>query len=238
MNGQWIGPYTGTNTGLLVADIDDAGDRFDCLLYALDQNPQLPPIASEFSAPKGSKQFDLRIGISAIGRGPGLALTAAELRTRFPEATVPSYVNSHWNVSDSEISIAWQTEIGTNGQAKLTKSVGGVNSELKADVKTWGEFKESAATLAPYQYLFRGQGNSTWKLRTSFHRTGRSNLMKFMRQDVNTLHRHLSGLLAHRLNLADSFDYAAFLALSSASRLSHTIAGLDSVAVRGCLFRL
>ncbi|MGB0087495.1 MAG: FRG domain-containing protein, partial [Rhodomicrobiaceae bacterium] len=61
---------------------------------------------------------------------------------------------------------------------------------------------------------YRGHGNSRWKLRTSFHRTGRASLMKFMNQDVPALHRHLSGLTIHHFNLGDALDYAAFLNLA------------------------
>ena len=48
MNGQWIGPYSGTNQGLLVVDLDDAGDQYDGSASALNSNAQLPPTFANF----------------------------------------------------------------------------------------------------------------------------------------------------------------------------------------------
>jgi hypothetical protein len=61
--------------------------------------------------------------------------------------------------------------------------------------------------------MFRGQASNQWRLRTAFHRTGRAALPKFLAHDLNTLHRHLSGLTTHRFNLTDPLDNASFLHL-------------------------
>src|SRR5262249_23011048 len=125
------------------------------------------------------------------------------------------YADSQWRIGDSEISITWKTDVGSEGKASVQKSAGNEPSKLTAEknVATWADFKSYATNLEPYRYLFRGQELNSWKLRTSFHRTGRASLLKFMTHDVSTLHRHLSGLTGHRFNLMDSLDYAAFLAL-------------------------
>jgi hypothetical protein len=34
MNGQWIGPYSGTNTGIVVADLDDVGTGYAGVVFA------------------------------------------------------------------------------------------------------------------------------------------------------------------------------------------------------------
>lgn len=62
--------------------------------------------------------------------------------------------------------------------------------------------------------MFRGQENSLWRLRTHFHRTGRTNLMRFMNQDIPALHKNLSHLTAHVFNLGNPIENGAFFALA------------------------
>ena len=61
--------------------------------------------------------------------------------------------------------------------------------------------------------IFRGQENSQWRLRTHFHRTGRTDLTRFMRQDISVLHQHASALTKHIYNLERPVENAAFFSL-------------------------
>jgi hypothetical protein len=42
MNGQWIGRYSGTNSGLLVIDLDDMATHYEGRAFAYDDNLSLP----------------------------------------------------------------------------------------------------------------------------------------------------------------------------------------------------
>src|SRR4030095_3425525 len=52
-----------------------------------------------------------------------------------------------------------------------------------------------------------------WRLRTTFHRTGRSNLERFSLEDIPTVFKHLSAQTKHLFNLADPQQYGAFVSL-------------------------
>jgi hypothetical protein len=41
LNGQWIARYSGTNTGLLVAELDDFGDHYEGNAVLFDDNQEL-----------------------------------------------------------------------------------------------------------------------------------------------------------------------------------------------------
>ena len=216
MNGQWIGPYIGTNSGLLVVELDDVGDHFDGFAYAYDGNPSLPSvIATVDFVPKAEAHFSRRLTLLPIDRQTGHLLTEEAIKVRYPGVIIPHYADTEWRITANGISIKWATDAGTAGQGTVSKGNGDKPSELAAlpDVTTWNEFKEYASQLRPYSSMFRGQSNNTWRLRTSFHRTGRAALPKFLTQDMNALHRHLSGLTRHRFNLADPLDNASFLDL-------------------------
>jgi hypothetical protein len=42
LNGQWVGRFTGTNSGTAVLEIDDRGTHFEGWLYVFEDNPALP----------------------------------------------------------------------------------------------------------------------------------------------------------------------------------------------------
>ncbi|MGT2435648.1 FRG domain-containing protein [Bradyrhizobium betae] len=80
-------------------------------------------------------------------------------------------------------------------------------------LQSWAEFKESVFDLPPHQFIYRGQQSNAWRLRTSFHRTGRASLVRYEEQDMASVSRHLSGQTRHFFNRADPLQYGAFAAL-------------------------
>jgi len=216
MNGQWIGPYSGTNTGVVVADLDEVGNHYAGVVFAYDNNPAFTTAFAHVEIPKDKTTFSLGVSLEHMERGSASTLTPASLAQKFPGVQTPTHADTEWEVMPKKILLKWGTNIGTNGEGWMVKTEGQSPSLLtpRSDVTTWEQFKKFVLTLEPYRFAFRGHEKNTWRLRTAFHRTGRANLMKFMGQDVPALHRHLSGLTTHYFNLSDRLDYAAFLNLA------------------------
>jgi hypothetical protein len=124
----------------------------------------------------------LRIDLAHVDRGSGRVLTSDDLAKKYPGVQIPTHADTEWEVTPNQISLKCKTNIGTNGEGWMVKSEGQNPSSLipRSDVKTWEEFKRFVLTLEPYRFAFRGHENSTWRLRTAFHRTGRASLFKFM----------------------------------------------------------
>jgi hypothetical protein len=143
-------------------------------------------------------------------------MSPVELSQKYPGVPAPTYADTEWDIGPEEISLKWKTNVGTDGSGRMKKSEAHKPSSLTplSGVKSWEDFKKYVLTLDPYRFAFRGHTNNRWRLRTSFHRTGRASLWLYMSQDVAALHRQLSGLTAHRFNLGDALDYAAFLNLA------------------------
>ena len=213
MNGQWTGTYAGTNSGTLVVELDDVGGAYEGSVTAVDNNPSLPSVLGEFLVPKNEKEFQVRIFLTSVERLTGNPFPDDLFKSNFPDVTQAKYVDAHWTIGDEQIDVSWSSDIGTTGVGRVKRSAGSELSKLVATEMNWDQFKAYATNLEPARFVFRGQENNQWKLRTGFHRTGRANLRRFMRQDVSALHRHLVGLTRHRFNLVDPLDYAAFLAL-------------------------
>lgn len=214
MNGQWIGRYTGTNQGFVVIELDDMGGQFEGALFATDANPAFPTVFGEFVVPKGSGDYKVRIDLVPIQRGTGMAFSEEMFKKAYPNAVAPKFADAQWEFDGNQMVLAWRTDINTEAKGIAFRSRASERSELSAQKVSWDEFKSYAVNLPLARYLFRGQESNIWKLRTAFHRTGRANLAKFMRQDVGALYAQIVGLVQHRMNLSDPLDYAAFLALA------------------------
>jgi len=215
MNGQWMGTYTGTNSGMVALEIDDVGNEYAGLAFAHD-NVRSPAMVGEFHMPKGLKKASLRMQLAPVDRHSGDYISPETFKKSFPDVRPPTYADTEWEIiAPNEVTLKWMTDVNTYGDATLAKSRAGEASELKPipEIDTWAKFKEFATALDPYRFLFRGHDNSIWKLRTSFHRTGRAALIRFISQDLTALHRQLSGLTTHRFDLGDPLDHAAFLNL-------------------------
>jgi hypothetical protein len=63
-----------------------------------------------------------------------------------------------------------------------------------------GDLKHYVSELSGKPHLFRGQ-RQPWRLRTTFHCTGQADLIRFVTEDIQYLHRHLSARPRHIFNL-------------------------------------
>src|SRR5262249_24505001 len=114
MNGQWIGQYSGTNTGLVVADLDDVGTGYAGVVFAYDTNIG-PRTFAQVEIPRDKTTFSLPVGLEHLERGTGLVLTPDKLAEKFPGVEMPTHADTEWEVTARQILLKWRTNIGTNG---------------------------------------------------------------------------------------------------------------------------
>jgi len=62
--------------------------------------------------------------------------------------------------------------------------------------------------------IFRGQPDSNYGLKTSFHRQGRRDLIRYATQDIPDLARYVTASLGRSFNLSDPNEYSEFLYLA------------------------
>ncbi len=215
MRGQWIGPFQGTNKGIAVIELDDLGDHYEGVAFAYSERPDLPSLFAGVRTPGKENKFDLKLSIDPIDIRRGLIVSWDSIKNNYPGITLAPSLQTSWERQDDDLTLTWQSPVGTNGNAKLARSKAGTPSQRGAfdKVKSWAEFKEFAVTLEPNRFVFRGQEDSIWRLRTYFHRAGRFNLMKFVGQDIGQLHGNLSSITQHHFNLKDELENAAFHSL-------------------------
>lgn len=216
MKGQWIGKYSGTNTGHVILNVDERSSIFEGVAYINDDNPEYPSLLVKFSTPDKSTAFsftDLRV--LPIHPVTGVDDQWDNIKHHFSDEIIaPKYVNATMKWSAIDLELSWSTDIGTNGTCTFVKSKADEPSELVPldKVTDWESFKAYISSLEGRRYLFRGQ-KQPWRLRTSFHRSGRTNLHRFLNDDIQSLYKHLSARTKHVFNLNIPDENGAFFNL-------------------------
>jgi hypothetical protein len=214
MNGQWVGRYGGSNSGLLVIDIDDMGAHYQGRAYAYDDNHGMPSTFVFVQTPDKADSFRLKLDLYPIDPRNSEPSTWEQLGSLFPGVIFPRRAEVNFSWKGPTLKVDWKTDIETIGAAEISKTRAGEPTEYQPlpDVTNWEQFKAFINRLEHRRYIFRGQRDAL-RLRTSFHRTGRADLTRFLAEDIKTLHRHLSLRTSHIFNLNIPDENGAFFNL-------------------------
>lgn len=206
MDGQWIGTFTGTNSGKLTIDIDRVGNFFICNANIFDNNNDLPNFQADFhiSAELAKNgRFELKIKPTLIFDSNGSQVSDAD-----------AYVDTTWTVTSSRIEITWNNpNEKTYGNAECDLSNANQESKLETELLNWHEAKSRFFELERDRFIFRGQRDSKWRLQTGFHRRNRYNLSRFESFDIPLLHAETSAKTKHVFDLTKPLENAAFYAI-------------------------
>ena len=149
MRGQWIGPFQGTNKGVAVIELDDLGDHYEGVAFAYSERPDLPSLFAGVRTPGKENKFDLKLLLDPIDTSRGLIVSWDSVKNNYPGIALAPSLQTSWERHDDDLTLTWQSPVGTDGNARLTRSRAGTSSERVAfdKVKSWAEFKEFAITL-------------------------------------------------------------------------------------------
>lgn len=210
MQGQWTGRFKGTNSGFAVLDLDDCGDHYEGHVVAWDDNG-LPATLLPITTDNKNAIQKLEPIVIALNPNSGDFLSQEQLKAIESEVLMPESASVVLELRKRSILAKWETAIGTRGRVVFHPSSAHRPSQYLPDdsVTSWDEFKSYAINLEPNRYMFRGQ-SGIWRLRTSFHRTRRKDLLPFINRDIPALHRILTSKTKHLFNLNDSLQNGAF----------------------------
>ena len=214
MNGQWIGRYSGASNGIIVVNIDERHTNYQGVAYLNEDNKAIPRVAAFFRTKDKSLNFqfrtDLILPINPVSEIPD---TWDHIKGHYGEDVVISeYADVKGTWSKETLSLKWATSLGTECECELPRSRAGDPSDLEPNNQDWEKYKGFIANLEGRRFLFRGQ-TRPWRLRSSFHRTGRVDLTRFLNEDIQTLHKHLSARTKHVFNLENPNENGAFFNL-------------------------
>ena len=214
MKGQWIGAYEGSNVGLIIVNIDERTSHFEGVAYLNESNKNLPSTSVSFRTSSKDNKFQFHTDwIYPINPTTGIIDSLDRVMPFYSkEVVLPTSADITGTWDSESLALSWVTDIGTHGSCTLPRSNATQPSELVPTLSDWDGFKVAISKMDGRRFLFRGQ-NQPWRLRTSFHRAGRFNLNRFVAEDIQMLHKHLSARTKHVFNLEIPNENGAFFNL-------------------------
>ena len=212
--GQWTGVFAGTSSGEVILELDEVDGELLGSVTLYPNDLMHPTPFAWVRIPKNVVAIDKQMPILAMNWTSGEPTQFSLVAEHYPGIAMSNVADTKWRLSSDTLYVSWTTPLGNFGLAVLSQGEPKATSKLKTlNVTTWSEFKDYASSLSSNKFIFRGQSNNQWKLRTYFHRTNRSDLRRFLTQDVNELHRQLSGLTNHFFDLTNPIQNGAFYAM-------------------------
>ena len=202
-SGQWVGPSAPENgpAGKIVVNFEKRTPGKAQILGYSPQDPNFRTSTETVLQESGNtividspdtRIFDLQTGLLV----PVADFLAKQNITHpIPKRTIYNLTERGRVTAGS-----WQTDLGEKGVFRLENTT--YDPPLPPD-KTlrWREFKDFVMEnyLDNDSIVFRGQPDSAYKLRTSFHRANRNNLIRYIYEDVPRLR--------HAVNAVSNFYY-------------------------------
>jgi hypothetical protein len=220
MRGQWLGPYESTPNGSITVNIDELPSCYEGTAYLHPVDTPTGPIPKSEVVFRTSDKRTEAFSFSTpfvFPLHPDTHERAQwdDIKHLFaPDAFVAKRVDVTGRVEGGKLHLEWKNAEGFGGRCSLPGSDAGTQSALEGETVSWEEFKKRATKLASEErFIFRGQ-SKPWRLQTAFHRHGRSDLRRFLDQDMPQLHKVLSARTRHFFDMKDPQERASFLSLA------------------------
>ncbi len=220
MWGQWIGEFSGINTGTIILSIDkDCAARQRGSVAVSHDDPLKPSFHATIQLSLSNEtivgdlsQFSPFTANRNIDESEKIKSNIPKTGMLKGKIIIPDH-----GVFRGEL----QIDIGTTDEFILFES-DLVSSEHSfprfpnPEDMSWEEYKEAILKAKKVNpgLIFRGHEDNNYKLKTSFHRCGRSNLNRYIQEDFPTLARYISYLTGDSYRLGSEYAYSDLLSLA------------------------
>lgn len=213
MKGQWIGQFKGSTRGIIIINVDETKSAYQGTAHLLQSDPNIADSIIGFSTMTKESSFLFTTkNLLPTNKFPGLPISNKEMASIHPNCIMPTSVQVKGTWSESQLSLSWISDINTKGSCKLKRKPIPEKSKISSKKISWEQFKKAISDMGSKRYLFRGQ-KEPWCLRTSFHRAGRTDVRRFINEDIQSLYKHLSARTRHVFNLDVPNENGAFFNL-------------------------
>lgn len=215
VKGQWRGQYISASTGDIVIEVDELKDTFEGYAYLFNDDERLPGTVTRIEAPKHSNTANFLAHLQPLHPATFEPLDIVALREALPDVEFPTVADVTAEWTDESLMVQWiakdeNGKVISEGRADLERPSMSRPSELiTLPIRTWEEFKSFATKVQYRRFIFRGQSDR-WRLRTTFHRTGRADIRRYVTEDITALYRQLTPRMTHLYDVANPAQNAAF----------------------------
>ena len=208
INGQYIGGYTNTTRGFnsfLCVNIDHTEGTNHEAHITVYSGDTIYTAQFTFDWVKTSVIIHIDRIVEYAQQKDGTFIKSEATRQKNKSADL----TLGW---DKCLRLSWKTDSGQNNQTHTLIKSSDKSSTLVTTITTWHEFKRSLDSLELDRYFFRGQPEPK-RLRTSFHRTDRSNLSRYYKKNLPELQHFISSLNENYFNISEKGNLISLLSL-------------------------
>lgn len=190
-------------------DIDEVDGRYQGVFVG--QAGVGPVEIAAFGMPDLAKRQKLSLQLTPYSAGGSYPLTEEQRAVAYPNG-YQGQVEAELLFGTDTLNVWIETKWRGKEHFQLPNPKPNDESKLAVHSKSWSEFSSYCSSLPERRFVFRGQ-DSTAKLRTSFHRTGKTDLYRYATQTLPNAYRALSGKTNQVFSPRDPDLHAAFLNL-------------------------
>lgn len=209
MWGQWCGSISGTNTGSVIINIDKDSPNKGRVLVS-DNDPNVASFHADITISVSNDSFTADINNFVLYSSMSDLNERSQLLS-----SLPSYARLSGVIENNHIKGEWSSDIDTRGTIEAFYLENYITKE-KDRVMSWHEFQSWVLTEKKSKsgLIFRGQPDSLYSLKTSFHRQNRRDFTRYAFEDIPELARHITANLSRNFNLDDPTEYSELLYLA------------------------
>ena len=211
LSGQYIGGYTNITSGkssFLCVNIDHIDTGKHEAYATIFSGDKIYTTTFPFNWTADSSKISVIIhGVTEyIRQGDGVFKKS--------EPKMQQYRKAELDITWAEgLRLSWTADNGEIMQSDGLSQIATEPSKLNPTKSTWAEFKKSIDNLEIRRYIFRGQ-SVTNKLRTSFHRTNRSNISRYHKNNIPELQHFISSVHKEYFSLSEISNLISMLTLA------------------------
>lgn len=212
--GQWIGRFDGPTPGMASLSIER--DSVHKAFVAVTQNGVVPATRIDFDVVWHGHAITARsTQLRAFDIELRQLIPADQYAKQNPRVYFSSVIEVRGRQTGNKIVGEWSGDPGVNGTFDLCNYAHEPSSS-PGQRMTWSDFKDFVAQLIleKKDRFFRGHTDSRWRLRTSFHRYQRYDLLRYGQHDVAELVHRVNALSNVQYDLQKGADYGALLSLA------------------------
>lgn len=214
-HGQWIGSFEANPPGFATFNVEC--DRPKAPFVCVVQNQMHGSRIDLAWEVKGNRFTARSTSIRAFDpQTQELISTHESIRRQQGRVVYSDEITVEDGVFEGQtMSGVWRGNIGTTGRFKLFKSAQDLPTPPDK-VMSWDDFKRFVAGLIREgrEHIFRGQSSSLVRLRTSFHREHRYDLLRYNLEDCERLVQHVNAVSSRQYELRNNSDFGALLSLA------------------------
>lgn len=215
MRGQWQGNYSGYSSGQVTLQIDEYETHFAGRACVFEAGNDYGIYVCGFQTQDKKDHQQLKVPVTIHRYLDATDIPRSELSSSFPGIDFPTHTLIDLKMLSKGLRVTATTMMDTKTLGTITSLLTRGSAEKKSKlivdkkVRSWERFKQMVGSMEPDRFIFRGQPVVN-RLRTSFHRTNRSDLHKFQADDIPQLHAMVTSKTNHYFDLRDNVQNAAF----------------------------